>query len=202
MGDGPLVVVAVAEDSWDGTEWIHDVLAEHRIPNLIATRGRIVYALVPGTDVALVQLRAVFAAAAVGVSRAFLDPQLATTAAGQARAALEAIGLRPHGIMRFEDLQPTFLPRSTAEAQAAVENVLGAIIRYDDQHGTELVRSLAAFLQCDRSWQRTAETLGVHKQTLVYRMRRIDELTGRRLRRTEVLAESWLALKAHGALDR
>jgi purine catabolism regulator len=41
--------------------------------------------------------------------------------------------------------------------------------------------------------------VGVHKQTLVYRMRRVEELTGRRLDRTEDVAELWLALRARDA---
>lgn len=201
VADGALVMVALAEGAWDGIEWMHDALIERRIPNLVATRGRVVYGLMPGTQRVLEQLPHVFAGAVVGVSREFVDIQSVATAASQARAALEHGDAGSGSLTWFHDLSPSFLPRSTAEARATVERVLGTIIAYDDEHGTELVRSLATFLQCDRSWQRTADLLCVHKQTLVYRMRRIDELTGRRLRNTEVLAESWFALKAHGLLD-
>jgi purine catabolism regulator len=63
---------------------------------------------------------------------------------------------------------------------------------------------LASFLAQDRSWQRAAKGLHIHKQTLVYRMRRVEELTGRRLSRTEDVAELWFALKtaeASGVLN-
>jgi PucR family transcriptional regulator, purine catabolism regulatory protein len=59
------------------------------------------------------------------------------------------------------------------------------------------MRSLDAFLAHNRSWQRAASVLHVHKQTLVSRIRRIEVLTGRRLNETADVAELWLALQAH-----
>jgi purine catabolism regulator len=82
--------------------------------------------------------------------------------------------------------------------------VLGPVVAYDADHATELVHSMAVFLAHNRSWQRAAEALHVHKQTLVYRMHRVEELTGRDLRETADVVELWLALQAqelaHGEL--
>jgi len=44
--------------------------------------------------------------------------------------------------------------------------------------------------------KRSAEVLHVHKQTLVYRMHRVEELTGRDLRSTADVVQLWLALRA------
>ena len=52
----------------------------------------------------------------------------------------------------------------------------------------------------DRSWQRSAAELHIHKQTLGHRISRIEQLTGRGLARTEDLAEWWFALRAHDLL--
>jgi len=52
------------------------------------------------------------------------------------------------------------------------------------------------FLEHNRSWQRSAEILHVHKQTLVYRMRRVEELTGRSLREMSDVVQLWLGLRA------
>ncbi|MHB1833417.1 MAG: helix-turn-helix domain-containing protein, partial [Solirubrobacteraceae bacterium] len=52
------------------------------------------------------------------------------------------------------------------------------------------------------SWQRAAKELYVHKQTLVYRMRRVEELTGRKLDDTASVAEFWLALRAMDVASR
>ena len=42
--------------------------------------------------------------------------------------------------------------------------------------------------------------LHIHKQTLGYRIRRIEQITGRGLTRTEHIAEWWIALRAHDLL--
>ena len=67
---------------------------------------------------------------------------------------------------------------------------------YDEAHATELLHSLSVFLDENRSWQRSAELLHVHKQTLVYRMHRVEDLTGRDLRSTADIVELWMALRA------
>ena len=35
----------------------------------------------------------------------------------------------------------------------------------------------------------------MHKQTVIYRMRRVEELTGRRMQRMEDVVNFWLALR-------
>ena len=47
-----------------------------------------------------------------------------------------------------------------------------------------------------RSWQRCALALHVHRQTVIYRMRRVEQLTGRSLSETGDIATLWLALSA------
>jgi purine catabolism regulator len=47
---------------------------------------------------------------------------------------------------------------------------------------------------------RTAAVLGVHRQTVVYRIQRIEEITGRKIAETATIAEFWLALRAKDLL--
>ncbi|WP_432103545.1 helix-turn-helix domain-containing protein [Streptomyces sp. bgisy091] len=75
------------------------------------------------------------------------------------------------------------------------------MLAYDEQHGTDAANSLEAFLRCRRSWQRTAAALNAHKQTVMYRMRRVEQITGRVLAQTSDLADLWLALQAGELLD-
>ncbi len=89
-----------------------------------------------------------------------------------------------------------FLPRGISEARAAVDQVLGRLVAYDAAHDADLVRSLRVFLEQNRSWKDAAAALHIHKQTLVYRLRRVEELTGRRLADTGAIADLWLAIKA------
>ncbi|GAA4961820.1 hypothetical protein GCM10023205_26710 [Yinghuangia aomiensis] len=78
--------------------------------------------------------------------------------------------------------------------------MIGPVIAYDREHGTELVRTLSVYLRQRRSWQRTSDALKVHKQTVVYRMQRVEQLTGLTLAETAHLAELWTAVQAYDIL--
>jgi PucR family transcriptional regulator, purine catabolism regulatory protein len=87
-------------------------------------------------------------------------------------------------------------PRSASEAELLVARLLGPLRAYDETHRSELEHTLAVFLEENRSWQRAATRLHVHKQTLVYRVRQIEALTERDLSSTADVARLWLALEA------
>lgn len=89
-----------------------------------------------------------------------------------------------------------WLPSSLEEAQLVYRRALGALADYDDEHNAQLQHTLQVFLEQNRSWQRTAERLSVHRQTLVYRIRRIEEITSLSLDSTEDVAVLWIALRA------
>ena len=77
-----------------------------------------------------------------------------------------------------------------------MRHVIGPLLDYDAARNANLVESLKGFLANNRSWQKASADLHIHKQTLVYRMRRVEELSGRKLDSTQDVAELWLALKA------
>ena len=56
------------------------------------------------------------------------------------------------------------------------DETLGPLLDYDVAHGSELVRTLDAYLRRDGSLNELAESLMIHRSTLVYRLRRIREL--------------------------
>jgi purine catabolism regulator len=175
----------------------HHELAQHRLANLVLWDGQRSLAAVPGTEAALAALRGALGAnVALGVSDPLGRPDRAPDAAREARWALTAAHNLGRALVRYGEGTPLFLPRTLGEAAMAAERILGALIAYDAEHGTELVHSLAVFLEHNRSWQRSAEELHVHKQTLVYRMHRVEELTGRDLRDTADVVQFWLALRA------
>ena len=61
------------------------------------------------------------------------------------------------------------------------DSLLGPIEAGEGQYGGELMRSLEAFIECNGQWERAAQQLFCHRHTLRYRIRRIEELTGRDL---------------------
>jgi purine catabolism regulator len=55
---------------------------------------------------------------------------------------------------------------------------LGALLDHDAAHGTELLRTLDAHLATGLSKTRTAEVLGIRRQSLYARLDRIEQLLG------------------------
>ena len=135
----------------------------------------------------------------IGISNPLVDSSRAPAAAREALWALAGAST-DSPIMTYEEASPLPALQSQEEAQALVSRVLGSLIEYDSANGSDLVHSLSVFLETRRSWQRCAEVLNVHRQTVIYRMRRIEQLTERRLSETSDLAILWLALSAYNIL--
>lgn len=76
------------------------------------------------------------------------------------------------------------------------DRMLGPLEAYDSARRAELLRTLEVFLACSGSWSRTASQLHVHVNTLRYRIRRIEDLTGRDLGTLEDRVDFFLALRA------
>ena len=76
------------------------------------------------------------------------------------------------------------------------DGLLDPIERTEGEYGGELLRSLEAFIENNGNWERAARQLYCHRHTLRYRIRKIEELTGRDLGRATDRIELWLALRA------
>jgi len=86
--------------------------------------------------------------------------------------------------------------------RAFADAVLHHLDEYDEKHGGELIGSLRAFLDQNARWEAAAADLFVHRHTLRYRMRKVEELTGRDLDTSRDRMEFWLALQARELLAR
>jgi sugar diacid utilization regulator len=75
------------------------------------------------------------------------------------------------------------------------ERLLGPLLAYDDQHRAELLPTLREFLACSGSWNACAVRMYVHVNTVRYRIRRVEELTGRDLSRLDDQVDFFLALR-------
>ena len=58
------------------------------------------------------------------------------------------------------------------------ENTLGVLTEYDLRQNADLIKTLEAFFNCHGNLSQTAESLIVHRNTLLYRMNRINEIAG------------------------
>jgi purine catabolism regulator len=180
---------------------VHRALSRSRIPHLVLARDGMMQIVVPESAVAPVLAPGLAAGMpAIGASGRIGSAGRLPEAAQEARWALGAAEAEQRALVRFGDETSLLLPRSAAEAQAVVSRILGPLIAHDACHATDYLSTLRAVLDHDRSWQLAAQALHIHKQTLGYRIRKIEQLTGRGVSRTEHLAEWWFALRAHDLL--
>ena len=75
------------------------------------------------------------------------------------------------------------------------ERLLGPLLAYDERHRAELLSTLRQFLACSGSWNACAASMYVHVNTVRYRIRRIEELTGRDLSNLDDQVDFFLALR-------
>lgn len=84
-------------------------------------------------------------------------------------------------------------------AQAFVEAVLGDLLRRDREVGSDLVRTLAAYLDANGNLRRTGEALFVHVNTVKQRLARIGTVLGEDWRDPEIVFRLRVALRLHEA---
>ena len=120
----------------------------------------------------------------------------------EARCALEAAGLangRARRVASYRDLGAFQLMLSLQDDEALrlfCDSVLGPLETASGEYGDELMRSLEIYIEQNGQWEKAARELFCHRHTLRYRIRRIEQLTGRDLSRAQDRIEFWLALRA------
>ncbi|MEU2512191.1 PucR family transcriptional regulator [Streptomyces syringium] len=122
----------------------------------------------------------------------------AATAFHQAEQALSVARRRGRVLVEHEEVAAgSVLPLLADEAvRAFADGMLRALRDHDATGRGDLVASLRAWLSRHGQWDAAAADLGVHRHTLRYRMRRVEEILGRSLDDPDVRMELWLALKA------
>jgi sugar diacid utilization regulator len=83
------------------------------------------------------------------------------------------------------------------QLDAYFEQTVAPIARYDEQYRSELVRTLATYLEHDCKMNATADALYSHRHTVAYRLDRIRELTGLDPARFDDRERLSLGLKIH-----
>ncbi|MGW0844086.1 PucR family transcriptional regulator [Streptomyces sp. NPDC002787] len=136
----------------------------------------------------------------VGLS-APAGPIAAAAAYKQAEQALSVARRRGRCLVEHEELAAgSVLPLLGDDAvRAFADSLLRPLCEHDATGRGDLVASLRAWLSRHGQWDAAAADLGVHRHTLRYRMRRVEEILGRSLDDADVRMELWLALKATAA---
>ncbi len=119
----------------------------------------------------------------------------------EARCALEAVRLQNgHApeVASHRDLGAFQLLLSLQDDDALISychGVLGPVEEGEGEYGDELLRSLDVFIEHNGHWEKAATALYCHRHTLRYRIRRVEQLTGRDFANARDRIEFWLALR-------
>jgi PucR family transcriptional regulator, purine catabolism regulatory protein len=194
-------------------------LRDEAAPGLVASTGILTCAFVAGLEeeellglaerVAARVSAELAAPVLIGVGRAVAGGE-ARRSFHEARCAMEAVGFarlesaRTNGsgpsarVASYKDLGSFQLLLSLQDDEALklfCDSILGPIEASEGHYGGELMRSLEAFIEENGQWERAARRLYCHRHTLRYRIRRVEELTGRNLASARDRIEFWLALR-------
>ncbi|WP_233160240.1 CdaR family transcriptional regulator [Pseudonocardia sp. MH-G8] len=116
------------------------------------------------------------------------------------RLAVLALGAVPRGtagVVSVDDRYPeALLLRSPELTRRIVETWLGPVLRLAPRERDVLLETLTAWLEADRSAGVAAEHLYCHRNTVLNRLHRVTELTGRPLTGRQAFVELSLALSA------
>ncbi|HCB49315.1 MAG TPA: hypothetical protein DEP47_07300 [Chloroflexi bacterium] len=80
-------------------------------------------------------------------------------------------------------------------AQRYCDQIIGPLVQYDKSHSNNLVQTIDAYFNHHGNISQTAEMLFIHRNTLLYRLDRIQELTGQDLDNANDRLALQLALK-------
>jgi sugar diacid utilization regulator len=125
--------------------------------------------------------------------------------AASVEEAIKAVDFAPRGSGADDDGNATRVHRFSSiaieESVRSSANVLRYLVSLAEQLATEagLIGTLEAWFACGQRRRQAAEALGVHPNTLDYRLERIETLLGAKLDDADWIARLDIALKLRGA---
>ena len=188
--------------------------------SLVASRGTNVLAVIPlaqgssertvkavAEDIRQVAEAALYGCSVgVGIGR---PTSAGASLAAAHREAEEALGIGikingPSSTTYFGDLGIVRLLAQIdrlSELEGFHEEMLGKLEAHDLKSGGELLKTLEVLFQCHGNLTRAAEQLSLHRNSLLYRMERIHEISGLDLDSSETRLSMQVALKIRQLLE-
>lgn len=135
-----------------------------------------------------------------GISR--VHKSLADAAASY-EEALRALRCAPRlntneKVIAFEDLGAFhffYELKDSPTTQTFLQERMNTLLAYDKDKNGELINTLSAYFCNNQNMRKTAETLFMHKNSVAYRLRLVEELTGLKLSDSESAFQLQLCLK-------
>jgi purine catabolism regulator len=208
IGEQVAVLAFALPDPSAAAPALERILERDHRKNLVAIRAGLLCAVVDGEALEPIALAREVRGALAG---RFGDVRAAASrvapthslrlAFHEARCALEAARLRNGDapeVASHKDLGAFQLLLSLQDDDALLSycrGVLGPVEHGEGDYGEELLRSLDVFIEHNGHWEKAANALYCHRHTLRYRIRRVEQLTGRDFSSARDRIEFWLALR-------
>ncbi len=189
---GRLKILLPTPADVDSSDAVGDLARDLARRLLSATRGA-----VPGLAVTLALSR--HAETPERLGGALDEAELALTIGERLGRAGEVVTFEETGTYKL--LFQIFADRPE-ELSSFYESTLAPLVAYDEQYQTELVGTLATYLELDGNLAATAAKLYTHRHTVRYRLDRIAELAGLDVGRSDDREKLSLGLKAMRLLGR
>lgn len=176
---------------------VRDWLADRALPHLLLAQGELYAVVSCGDD----ELRALATSTCSHLGASTKIHDLAGLGRGrrQARWSLNLARASQEPGVAFAEQQfglAQWLNPDIESMRQLATGTLQPLMRHDAANGTELLRTLGAYFQNQGRLRATAAQLFVHEHTLSYRLKRIEQLTGRDLRSYRDAFELWLAVES------
>jgi purine catabolism regulator len=208
IGEQVAVLAFSLEDPSAAAAALERILEGARIGSLVAIRAGLLCAVIDADGVEPIELArkvrsellARFGGVRAAASRAAATHSLRLSF-HEARCALEAVRLQNGDapeVASYTDLGAFQLLLSLQDDDALISycrGVLGPVEQDEGDYGEELLRSLDVFIEHNGHWEKAANALYCHRHTLRYRIRRVEQLTGRDFSNARDRIEFWLALR-------
>jgi DNA-binding PucR family transcriptional regulator len=122
------------------------------------------------------------------IATGYAEARDAVALASRLRIRGRAVGL--------DDVLIDHMLQASPHAQRILQGTVAPLREYDLEHGTAMLATLEAYLRAHFNLTKSAKLLNIHPNTVVYRLRRIQELSGRDPQVVDDLLVLSLALKA------
>ncbi len=102
-----------------------------------------------------------------------------------------------HSFARLGIYRLLFYLDGQTELTAFYQEMLGPLLDYDARHDGTYIKTLECYFQYNGNLSQTARTMHFHRNSLIYRLERIEEILGRSLEDAELRLSLQIALKIH-----
>ncbi len=208
IGEQVAVLAFSLPDPTVAAALLEAILERERVGSLVAIRTGLLCAVIDAGGVDPIELArkirgelsSRFSGVRAAASRAAPTHSLRLSF-HEARCALEAVRLQNGDapeVASYLDLGAFQLLLSLQDDDALISycrSVLGPVEQGDGDYGEELLRSLDVFIEHNGHWEKAASALYCHRHTLRYRIRRVEQLSGRDFSNARDRIEFWLALR-------